>query len=159
MGCILYISLPRQRTQKHLSCNRTDFENLLGSFSAGGIKCRVVRLCKLFIFSARRLNDILDPVGSTRGDEADNWCYFVSRGHLCLYILNRMENWTGVTDALLTHWLTDFERKCCSASYKYKSGALVTQKVSYFKMILVDCPTQLICTWIFICFCGTSVHP
>ena len=36
-----------------------------------------------------------------------NWWYWVSRGHSCLYILQKVEIWTGVTDA----WLTDnFER-------------------------------------------------
>ena len=33
-----------------------------------------------------------------------NWWYFVSRGHLCLYILHKVEIWTGVTDASLTDW-------------------------------------------------------
>ena len=36
-----------------------------------------------------------------------NWWCWVSRGHLCLYILNKVDIWTGVTDALLTDWLTD----------------------------------------------------
>ena len=36
-----------------------------------------------------------------------NWWYWVRRGHLCLYILHKVEIWSGVTDA----WLTDnFER-------------------------------------------------
>ena len=35
--------------------------------------------------------------------------YWVSRGHLCLYILNKVEIWTGVTDALQTDSLTDVE--------------------------------------------------
>ena len=37
--------------------------------------------------------------------------YWVSRGHLCLYML-KMEIWSGDTDAWhwLTRWLTDFER-------------------------------------------------
>ena len=40
-----------------------------------------------------------------------NWWYWVSRGHLCLYILHKVEIWTGVTDASLTHSLThNFER-------------------------------------------------
>ena len=40
-----------------------------------------------------------------------NWWYWVSRGHSCLYILQKVEIWTGVTDAWLTHWLThNFER-------------------------------------------------
>ena len=33
----------------------------------------------------------------------DNWWYWVSRGHSCLYILQKVEIWTGVTDASLTH--------------------------------------------------------
>ena len=32
-----------------------------------------------------------------------NWWYWVSRGHSCLYILQKVEIWTGVTDARLTH--------------------------------------------------------
>ena len=36
-----------------------------------------------------------------------NLCDRVSRGHLCLYILNNVEIWSGVTDASLTHSLTD----------------------------------------------------
>ena len=50
-----------------------------------------------------------------------------SRGHLCLYILNRVEIWTGATDAPLTHRLTDFERESYSAPNEYKSEALATQ--------------------------------
>ena len=56
-----------------------------------------------------------------------------SRGHLCLYILNRVEIWTGVTDASLTHRLTEFERGSYSAPYEYKSEALVTQFSKYAK--------------------------
>ena len=36
-----------------------------------------------------------------------NWWYLVWRGHLCLYILRKVELCSGVTDALLTHWLPD----------------------------------------------------
>ena len=43
---------------------------------------------------------------------------WVSRGHLCLYILHKVEIWTGVTEA----WRTDGQLLT-----KYKSGALVTQ--------------------------------
>ena len=40
-----------------------------------------------------------------------NWWYWVSRGHSCLNILQKVEIWTGVTDAWLTHSLThNFER-------------------------------------------------
>ena len=37
-----------------------------------------------------------------RDDEA---VYWVSIGHLCLYILKKVEIWSGVTDVLLTHRL------------------------------------------------------
>ena len=55
-----------------------------------------------------------------------NWGYWVSRGHLCLYILHKVEIWTGVTEA----WRTDGQTLKDSATQlltKYKSGALVTQ--------------------------------
>ena len=39
-----------------------------------------------------------------------NRWYWVDREHLCHYILHKVEIWTGVTDAWLTHSLTDFER-------------------------------------------------
>ena len=65
----------------------------------------------------------LDPVGSTVRYEkmklctgsiighyeavaVGTWWYWVSRGHLCLYILHKVEIWTGVTIALQTAWLT-----------------------------------------------------
>ena len=35
--------------------------------------------------------------------ETSNWWYWVSRGHSCLYILQKVEIWTGVTDAWQTH--------------------------------------------------------
>ena len=38
------------------------------------------------------------------------WCDWVRRKHLCLYILRKVEIWSGVTDASQTHSLTDFER-------------------------------------------------
>ena len=53
-----------------------------------------------------------------------------SRGHLCLYILQKVEIWTGVTNALWTDSLTDWQTLKDSATQllsKYKSGALVTQ--------------------------------
>ena len=58
-----------------------------------------------------------------------NWWYWVSRGRLCLYILRKVEIWTGVTDASLTHSLTDSQRKdrATQLLIKYKSRALVTQ--------------------------------
>ena len=49
-------------------------------------------------------------VGHYEAVAVDNWWYCVSRGHLCLYILHKVEIWKGVTHAWLTHWLTDFER-------------------------------------------------
>ena len=57
-----------------------------------------------------------------------NWWYWVSRGHLCLYILNKVEIWTDVTDPLLTHWLTTLKDSATQLLIKYKSGALVTQQ-------------------------------
>jgi len=51
-------------------------------------------------------------IGHYEAVAVGNWWYWVSRGHSCLYILHKVEIWTGVTDALLI---------------KYKSGALVTQ--------------------------------
>ena len=33
-----------------------------------------------------------------------NWWYLVSRGHLCLYILHKVEIWKGVTHAWQTDW-------------------------------------------------------
>ena len=36
-----------------------------------------------------------------------NWWYWVSRGHLCLYISHKGEIWSRATEALLTDWLTD----------------------------------------------------
>ena len=68
-------------------------------------------------------------IGHYQAVAVGNWWYWVSRGHACLYILNKVEIWTGVTDAWLTHWLTDFERLI-----KYKSGALVTQ----WKQIMIN---------------------
>ena len=38
-----------------------------------------------------------------------NWWYWVSRGHLCLYILHKVEIWTGVTNAWLTDSLTHWQ--------------------------------------------------
>ena len=40
-----------------------------------------------------------------------NWWLWVSRGHLCLFILHKVEIWSGVTHPWQTDWLTDnFER-------------------------------------------------
>ena len=61
-----------------------------------------------------------------------NWLYWVSRGHLCLYILHKVEIWTGVTDAWLTHSLTTLKDRATQLHIKYKSGALVTQKLHLY---------------------------
>ena len=55
--------------------------------------------------------------------------YRVSKGLVCLYILEKVEIWSGVTDASLTHWLTDSHLKdrATQLLIKYKSGALVPQ--------------------------------
>ena len=46
-------------------------------------------------------------IGHYRAVAVGNWWYWVSSVHSCLYILQKVEIWTGVTDA----WLTDnFER-------------------------------------------------
>ena len=44
-------------------------------------------------------------IGHYEAVAVGNWWYWVSRGHLCLYILHKVEIWTGVTDAWLTHRL------------------------------------------------------
>ena len=50
-------------------------------------------------------------IGHYEAVAVGNWWYCVSRGHLCLYILQKVEIWKGVTHASLTDWLTDnFER-------------------------------------------------
>ena len=41
-------------------------------------------------------------IGHFEAVAVGNWWYWVSRGHLCLYILNKVEIWSGVTDALQT---------------------------------------------------------
>ena len=52
----------------------------------------------------------------------------LSRGHLCLHILNKVDISTGVTNDLLTHWQT-LKNRATQLLIKYKSGALVTQYV------------------------------
>ena len=42
-------------------------------------------------------------IGHNEAAAVGNWWYWVSRGHSCLYILQKVEIWRGVTDA----WLTD----------------------------------------------------
>ena len=43
-------------------------------------------------------------IGHYEAVAVGNWWYWVSRGHSCLYILHKVEIWTGVTDASLTHF-------------------------------------------------------
>ena len=47
-------------------------------------------------------------IGHYEAVAVGNWWYWVSRGHLCLYILHKVEIWTGATDALRTDSLTDW---------------------------------------------------
>ena len=63
-------------------------------------------------------------IGHYEAVAVGNWWYWVSRGHLCLYILHKVEIWTGVTDASLT----TLKDRATQLLIKYKSGALVTQK-------------------------------
>ena len=42
-------------------------------------------------------------IGHYEATALGNWWYWVSRGHLCLYILHKVEIWKGVTHA----WQTD----------------------------------------------------
>ena len=53
-----------------------------------------------------------------------NWWYWFSRGHLCLYILHKVEIWKGVTHP---DGLTTLKDSATQLLIKYKSGALVTQ--------------------------------
>ena len=46
-------------------------------------------------------------IGQYKSVVVCNWWYWVSRGHLCLCKLNKVEIWTCVINALLTDWLTD----------------------------------------------------
>ena len=45
-------------------------------------------------------------IGQFEAVAVGDWWYWVSRGHACLYILHKVEIWTGVTDALRTDSLT-----------------------------------------------------
>ena len=45
-------------------------------------------------------------IGHYEAVAVGNWWYWVRRGHVCLYILDKVEIWTCVTDASLTHWQT-----------------------------------------------------
>ena len=65
-------------------------------------------------------------IGHYEAVAVGDWWYWVSRGHLCLYILNNVKIWTGVTDALLTHSLTHRLWKIMrlSSLYSAQSGDL-----------------------------------
>ena len=65
-------------------------------------------------------------IGHCEAVTIGNWWYWVRRGHLCLYILHKVEIWTGVTNALRTDWQT-LKDRATQLLIKYKSGALVTQ--------------------------------
>ena len=61
------------------------------------------------------------------------WLYSVSLKPLCLYILQKVEIWTGVTDAWLTDWLTDSQTlkdRATQLLIKYQSGALLTHSIT-----------------------------
>ena len=66
-------------------------------------------------------------IGHYEAVAVGNWWYWVSRGHSCLYILQKVEIWKGVTHAWLTHSLTTLKDSATQLLIKYKSGALVTQ--------------------------------
>ena len=81
-------------------------------------------------------------IGHYEAVAVGNWWYWVSRGHSCLYILQKVEIWTGVTNA----WLTDSQSKDRATQLlkKYKSGALVTQwKKLWVKYII--CQNDISC--------------
>ena len=62
-------------------------------------------------------------IGHYEAVSVGNWWYWVSRGHSCLYILHKVEIWTGVTGALLTHSLTTLKNGATQLLIKYKSWA------------------------------------
>ena len=68
-----------------------------------------------------------DYIGHYEAVAVRNWWYLVSKGHLYLYISNKVEIWTGVTDAF-THSLTTLKDRASQPLIKYVSGALVTQQ-------------------------------
>ena len=76
-------------------------------------------------------------IGHYEGEAVGSWLYWLSRGHSCLYILQKVEIWTGVTDAWLTHSLTSLKDRATQLLLKYKSGALVTQYCSQDSTIAV----------------------
>ena len=65
-------------------------------------------------------------IGHYEAVAVGNWFYWVSRWHFCLYILNTVEIWTGVTH-WLTQWLTTLKDRATQLLIKYKSWALVIQ--------------------------------
>ena len=69
--------------------------------------------------------------GHYKAEAVGDWWYWVSRRHSCLYILQKVEIWTSVTDAWLTHSLTHhwqtLKDRAIQLFIKYKGGALVTQ--------------------------------
>ena len=67
-------------------------------------------------------------IGHYEAVAVGNWWYWVSRGHLCLYILHKVEIWSGVTDALLT----TLKVRATRLLLKHESGALVTQNLRFF---------------------------
>ena len=50
-----------------------------------------------------------------------NWWYWVRRGHLCLYILHKVEIWKGVTHTWQTDWLTTLKDRATQLLIKRKS--------------------------------------
>ena len=80
-------------------------------------------------------------IGHYEAVAVGNWWYWVSRGHSCLYILHKVEIWTGVTDAWLTDWQTTLKDRATQLLIKYKSGALVTQQLCIkFRILQFPCP-------------------
>ena len=71
-------------------------------------------------------------IGHYEAVAVGNWWYWVSRGHSCLYILQKVDIWKGVTHAWQTDWLTTLKDSATQLLRKYKSGALVTQIGSLF---------------------------
>ena len=65
-------------------------------------------------------------IGHFEAVAVGNWWYWVSRGHLCLYILHKVEISTDVTDASRTDSQT-LKDSATQLLIKYKSGALITQ--------------------------------
>ena len=82
----------------------------------GGGEGRVAQTCLPFFYDDGG-GDVSDDgavywvsIGHYEAVAVGNWGYWVSRGHSCLYTLQKVEIWTGVTDAWVTDWLTHKER-------------------------------------------------